>query len=94
MARRDGMGPVTVPRRIRRQRTRLKHHRVSLAAALAVGVAGAGLHAPPALFLGTAWLAGAGISPLFGIRSDGMQACLGVLTGAAGTFLYSLLVRP
>lgn len=94
MARRDDMGPVTVPRRVRRQRTRVRRHRVSLAAALAVGGAGAALHAPPALFLGTAWLAGAGIMPLFGIHRDGMQVCFGVLTGAAATFLYSLLVRP
>lgn len=69
-------------------------HRLSLGAALAAGGAGTVLHAPPIVFLATAWLAGAGIAPLMGVHGEGIRLGFGAVVGAVATFLYSLLLWP
>jgi len=91
---RDYIKSTIMPRRLRRQRTRTIFNRLSLVVALATGGAGAVLHAPSALFLGAAWLAGAGVAPLMGLHGEGMQISFGIMTGATAIFLYSLLAWP
>lgn len=82
---------TSVPRRLQRQRSRARLHRLSLIAALVVASAGITLNVPPAIFIGIAWLAGAGIAPLADIHNDGSRTGFGILAAATAVFLHDLL---